>query len=187
MISQALTACWNWYKQKKCKKEADPTVSTVFSNSHDQKKSLDISYTRVNNYLELVDKRKCIILCCVTISTWFWHKVGRIAQPHSHLSEPHFTKNSNTCPLGLRHASLLFMDDRQCLLLHLPEPTLMFLHILSLIPMLLSQSYLLYSLLFTTFPEMLVHLCAELYICLVLVLYSFWQVMNGFDHECLSP
>jgi hypothetical protein len=39
MIFQALKVCWNQCKQKKCKNEADQTVSTAVSDRYNPKRA----------------------------------------------------------------------------------------------------------------------------------------------------
>lgn len=46
------------------------------------KKSLDIFYSRINNFSELIYRRKYEILCCFSISTKLWYEVYVWVQPH---------------------------------------------------------------------------------------------------------
>jgi hypothetical protein len=72
-------------RQKKYKKEADLTqFPHLFLSVMTKKKSEDIFYTRVNNFLILVYRRNCKFLCCFAISNHLWPEMGEWAQPHSH-------------------------------------------------------------------------------------------------------
>ena len=74
------TSRWNAKKS-----EIRHSFHTFFSQSW-SKKSLNISDTRVNNFPELVYRRKCEILYCFQFLTQLWHKCEHVSTATFHMT-----------------------------------------------------------------------------------------------------
>ena len=85
MIFQALESLLEMMQAKEMqKRERSDTVSTPFWQPW-PKKGSDISYTRVDNFLRLVYRRKCEISCCFLNFNCVRGSTATFARPHLRL------------------------------------------------------------------------------------------------------